>query len=82
MCARIGAVYSMVFAGFSSIALVARINDASCKIVLITASAIYGNQKRYKNVYFLAYKAMCFLGDGALRDSQGNFRITVESMWL
>jgi acetyl-CoA synthetase len=31
-CARIGAVHSVVFAGFSSTALAARINDASCKL--------------------------------------------------
>lgn len=33
-CARIGAVHSVVFAGFSATALAARINDASCKVLL------------------------------------------------
>lgn len=33
-CARIGAVHSIVFAGFSSIALSDRINDAQAKIVI------------------------------------------------
>lgn len=33
-CARIGAVHSVVFAGFSSRSLVDRITDAGCKIVL------------------------------------------------
>ncbi len=33
-CARIGAVHSVVFAGFSAQALADRINDASCKIVI------------------------------------------------
>ena len=31
-CARIGAVHSVVFAGFSARSLMDRINDASCKI--------------------------------------------------
>jgi acetyl-CoA synthetase len=30
-CARIGATHSVVFGGFSSSALIDRINDASCK---------------------------------------------------
>src|SRR5436190_1934293 len=33
-CARIGAVHSVVFAGFSAGSLVDRINDAGCKMVL------------------------------------------------
>ena len=33
-CARIGATHSVVFGGFSSSALVDRINDASCKLVV------------------------------------------------
>lgn len=37
-CARIGAVHSVVFAGFSAISLAERINDAQCKWV-ITADA-------------------------------------------
>ncbi len=43
-CARIGAVHSVVFAGFSSKALAARINDAGCKIVL-TADGGYRGEK-------------------------------------
>ena len=39
-CARVGAIHSVVFAGFSSSALSARINDASCKMVL-TLSLIH-----------------------------------------
>ncbi|MCT4665292.1 MAG: acetate--CoA ligase [Flavobacteriales bacterium] len=35
-CARIGAVHSVVFAGFSAAALSSRINDASCKMLLTT----------------------------------------------
>src|SRR5690606_6288247 len=33
-CARIGAVHSIIFAGFSAPALVDRINDASCTVVV------------------------------------------------
>jgi acetyl-CoA synthetase len=33
-CARIGATHSVVFGGFSSTALVDRINDAQCKVVV------------------------------------------------
>jgi len=33
-CARIGAIHSVVFAGFSSSALADRINDAQCKMVI------------------------------------------------
>jgi acetyl-CoA synthetase len=43
-CARIGAVHSVVFAGFSSSSLADRINDASCKIVL-TADGSYRGAK-------------------------------------
>jgi acetyl-CoA synthetase len=40
------------------------------------ARTIYGNHERYKNVYFSAYPNYYFPGDGALRDAQGNYRIT------
>jgi len=43
-CARIGAVHSVVFAGFSSTALSTRINDASCKMV-ITSDGSYRGSK-------------------------------------
>ncbi len=43
-CARIGAVHSIVFAGFSARSLVDRINDAGCKIVL-TADGGYRGAK-------------------------------------
>ncbi len=38
-CARIGAMHSVVFAGFSSVALQSRINDCEAK-VLVTADAV------------------------------------------
>ncbi|RTE53174.1 acetate--CoA ligase [Arenibacter aquaticus] len=43
-CARIGAIHSVVFAGFSSTALATRINDSDCKIV-ITADGSYRGSK-------------------------------------
>lgn len=43
-CARIGAVHSVVFAGFSATALADRINDSSCKMVL-TADGLYRGTK-------------------------------------
>jgi acetyl-CoA synthetase len=44
-CARIGAVHSVVFAGFSAESLRDRINDSSCKL-LITADAFYRGEKK------------------------------------
>jgi len=43
-CARIGAVHSVVFAGFSASALAARINDAQCAL-LITADGAFRGAK-------------------------------------
>lgn len=40
------------------------------------ARTVYGNHKRYKDVYFSAFKGKYFTGDGAYRDAQGNYRIT------
>ena len=41
-CARIGAIHSVVFAGFSSTALAARINDASCSMLLTADGGFRG----------------------------------------
>ena len=43
-CARVGAVHSVVFAGFSAVALHTRINDSECKM-LITADGAYRGGK-------------------------------------
>ncbi len=43
-CARIGAIHSVVFAGFSAQSLGDRINDAGCKI-LITADGLFRGSK-------------------------------------
>ena len=43
-CARIGAIHSVVFAGFSSTALSTRINDSSCKMVITSDGSYRGNK--------------------------------------
>ena len=43
-CARIGAIHSVVFAGFSSNALAARINDCDCRMI-ITSDGSYRGKK-------------------------------------
>ena len=45
-CARIGAIHSVVFAGFSSSALADRINDASCNMVICSD----GNNRGAKQI--------------------------------
>ncbi|RXG24494.1 acetate--CoA ligase [Leeuwenhoekiella aequorea] len=44
-CARIGAIHSVVFAGFSSKALATRINDSSCKMLITSDGSFRGNKK-------------------------------------
>ena len=41
-CARIGAIHSVVFAGFSSNALATRINDSECKMVITSDGSFRG----------------------------------------
>jgi len=41
-CARIGAIHSVVFAGFSSTALATRINDCDCKMVITADGSFRG----------------------------------------
>ncbi|MBC8047825.1 MAG: acetate--CoA ligase, partial [Fimbriimonadaceae bacterium] len=43
-CARIGAIHSVVFAGFSAQSLSKRINDAQCNIVICSDAAYRGNK--------------------------------------
>jgi len=43
-CARIGAVHSIVFAGFSATSLMDRINDSQCKIILTADGLFRGNK--------------------------------------
>ena len=43
-CARIGAVHSVVFAGFSATALADRVNDASCSMVICSDGNFRGSK--------------------------------------
>jgi len=43
--ARIGAIHSVIFAGFSSEAVAARINDAGAKVVITADEAVRGGKK-------------------------------------
>lgn len=43
-CARIGAIHSVVFAGFSASAVTARINDSGCKLVITSDGSYRGNK--------------------------------------
>lgn len=44
-CARIGAIHSVVFAGFSAKALAERINDSACKVVLTADFGLRGDKQ-------------------------------------
>lgn len=44
-CARIGAVHSVVFGGFSAQSIADRINDAQCKVVITSDGAYRGNKE-------------------------------------
>jgi acetyl-CoA synthetase len=41
-CARIGAIHSVVFAGFSATALATRINDCDCRMVITSDGSFRG----------------------------------------
>ena len=43
-CARIGAIHSVVFAGFSASAVAARINDSECKMVITSDGGFRGEK--------------------------------------
>lgn len=43
-CARIGAIHSVVFAGYSATALSSRINDADCQLVITSDGSYRGNK--------------------------------------
>jgi acetyl-CoA synthetase len=43
-CARIGAIHSVVFAGFSATALSTRINDSNCKMVITSDGSFRGEK--------------------------------------
>lgn len=43
-CARIGAIHSVVFAGFSASAVASRVNDSECKMVITADGGFRGNK--------------------------------------
>ncbi len=43
-CARIGAIHSVIFAGFSSSAISKRVNDASCSLVITSDGSFRGTK--------------------------------------
>ncbi len=43
-CARIGAIHSVIFAGFSASAVATRINDCECKMVITSDGGYRGNK--------------------------------------
>lgn len=57
-CARIGAIHSIVFAGFSSKAIANRINDSSCKMLITT-------NEMYRGTKTIPLKEIC---DEAIKD--------------
>ncbi len=44
-CARVGAIHSVVFGGFSAQSIQDRINDSQCKVVLTSDGSYRGNKK-------------------------------------
>ena len=59
-CARIGAVHSIVFAGFSATALADRIKDSSCKMLLCSDGNYRGTKKiNIKNLVDEALEKGC-----------------------
>ena len=44
-CARIGAIHSVVFAGFSATALASRIQDCTCKLIVTADGGFRGNKE-------------------------------------
>ena len=44
-CARIGAIHSVVFAGFSATALATRIQDCTCKLIVTADGGFRGNKE-------------------------------------
>lgn len=44
-CARIGAIHSVIFGGFSAQSISDRINDSQCELVITTDGAVRGNKQ-------------------------------------
>ena len=84
-CARIGAIHSVVFAGFSSNALAARINDCDCKIV-VTSDGSYRGAKTLdlKSIVDKALESCPQVSDVLVAKRTGN-KVNIEEgrdQWL
>ncbi len=56
-CARIGAIHSVVFGGFSATAIADRINDSECKVIITADGTMRGNKEiQLKNIVDEALK--------------------------
>ena len=66
-CARIGAIHSIVFGGFSPDSLASRINDANSKLIITADEGLRGGRK-------VPLKANC---DEALKRCAGNEKVVV-----
>ena len=84
-CARVGAVHSVVFAGFSATALSTRINDCECKMV-ITSDGSYRGKKTIdlKSIVDEALKD-CTCVDSVLVAKRTNAKVKIvdgRDYWL
>ena len=84
-CARVGAVHSVVFAGFSATALSTRINDCECKMV-ITSDGSYRGKKTIdlKSIVDEALKD-CTCVDSVLIAKRTNAKVNIvdgRDYWL
>ncbi|NHN25788.1 acetate--CoA ligase [Flavobacterium jejuense] len=84
-CARIGAIHSVVFAGFSSTALSSRINDSQCKMVITSDGGFRGNKTiNLKGIVDEALKD-CTCVEKVLITKRTNENITIKEgrdLWL
>ena len=84
-CARVGAVHSVVFAGFSATAISTRINDCECKMV-ITSDGSYRGKKTIdlKSIVDEALKD-CTCVDSVLVAKRTNAKVNIvdgRDYWL
>jgi len=78
-CARIGAIHSVVFAGFSSNALATRINDSDCKMVITSDGSYRGTKKIDLKVIVDEALESCPYVDTVLVVERTNTSITMKS---
>ena len=78
-CARVGAVHSIVFAGFSAQSISDRVNDSNCKMI-ITADGFYRGEKKFdlKQIVDTAIKATTSI-EKCIVFNHRNFPINMES---